>query len=252
MPDDVQMNQGYGKNAAVRTRRIRAALGAAAGAVSCAAALAGCAGPDTPARARPAAAPPKPLAQTALNARAFAVGERVGPYRTAEFTVSGGPMSDDYTAEPALCQPLVGLRSAEGGPLAQVHRRLGDPARPKGADVAVQLRSYGEGRAAGVMRALRVAGEKCKGGFTEKRGTVRATYLGVEKVPAPAGVGDEAQAFRLVVREVKGGAKEVEYLTVVRAGATTLSFRAEALDAADLGGVPKEIVDAQWEKWGKK
>ncbi|MFF0742040.1 hypothetical protein ACFYVL_16740 [Streptomyces sp. NPDC004111] len=250
------MNKGYGKNTAVRTR-IRAAGGAALGAVCCAAALTACGGPPEEPRNRPApAAAPQPLSQTALNARAFAPGEQAGPYRTTEYTVSGSPPSDEYTAAPALCQPLVGLRSAEGGPHSQVHRRLADPARPQGADVAVQLRSYRPGGAAGVMAALRTAGEKCKGGFTENRGRagaapVAARYTAVEKLPAPAGTGDEAQAYRLAVREVRGTGTAYEYLTVVRTGATTLSFRAETLGTADLGGVPKEIVDAQWEKWAK-
>ncbi|MFD3512258.1 hypothetical protein [Streptomyces sp. NPDC058657] len=246
------MDKGYGKNAGVRMRR-RAAV--AVGAVCCTALLAACENSAIPADAKPAAAP-RPLAQTALNTLAFTPGERVGPYRTAEFTVSGGPLSDDYTAAPARCQPLVGLKSVAGGPRSQVHRRLGDPAKPQGADVAVQLRSYAGPGAAVVMRALRAAGEKCGAGFTENRGrpgkdAVAARYTAVEKLAAPAGIGEEAQAFRLAVREARGQGTAYEYLTVVRAGASILSFRAETLGGTDLGGVPKDIVDAQWEKWGK-
>ncbi|MEU8888946.1 hypothetical protein [Streptomyces sp. NPDC048442] len=241
------MNQGYGK----KRTAARTILAAVAAVVSCTAALTACGAPAEPAArtdGKPAAAP-EPLSQTALTARALTPGEEAGPYRTAEYTVSGGPPSDDYTAAPAVCQPLVGLRAARGGPAAQVHRRLADPGEPQGADVAVQLRTYAAGRAAGVLEDLRTAGQKCAGGFAEVRGTNRGTYTGVGKLPAPAGVGDEAQAFRLALLDGKGGATSYEYLTVVRSGPTVLSFRAQTLEGTDLGGVPREIVDAQWEKF---
>ncbi|GHH52322.1 hypothetical protein [Streptomyces candidus] len=240
------MNKGYGKHAVVRTM---------AGALCCAAALTGCAGSAEPsADGRPAAGP-RPLTQAALNVRALSPGEAVGPYRTGEFTVSGGPLSDRYSATPPVCQPLVGLTSVRGGPVAQVHRRLGDPAKPQGVDVAVQLRSYGAGRAAAVMEELRTAGAECRDGFAERRGAtaggaVTATYTAVRKLPAPAGLGDEAQAYRLTLHDVRdAGRTTYEYLTVLRDGASLLSFRAEALAAADPGGVPKDVLDAQWEKW---
>ncbi|MGW7416090.1 hypothetical protein [Streptomyces sp. NPDC054863] len=239
------MNKGYGKKHATA----RPILAVAMAVVS--AALTACGGPAEPAArtdGKPAAAP-QALSPAALAARALTPGEEAGPYRTGEYTVSGGPPSDDYTAEPAVCQPLVGLRSVRGGPAAQVHRRLADPGKPQGTDVAVQLRTYAAGRAAGVLDDLRTAGKKCAGGFAEVRGTVRGTYTGVGKLPAPAGVGDEAQAFRLTLRDGKGAAASYEYLTVVRSGPTVLSFRAQTLESADLGGVPKEIVDAQWEKF---
>jgi hypothetical protein len=243
------MNKGYGKNAVVR---------AMAGALCCAAALTACGGSgETSARTdgRPATAP-EPLSQVQLNTLALPPGAAAGPYRTGEFTVSGGPPGDTYTAAPPVCRPLVGLGSARSGsPVAQVHRRLGDPAKPQGVDVAVQLRSYADGRASGVMEELRRAGEKCRSGFTENRGrtagrAVTATCTAVERLPAPAGIGDEAQAYRLTLRDARDGKRVThEYLTVVRAGATVLSFRAEALEAADPGGVPKEILEAQWERW---
>jgi hypothetical protein len=235
-------NQRYGKHASIRT--ILAVL-------SCAAALTACSGsadPDARADAKPSAAP-KPLTQAALGARALAPGAEVGPYRTGEYTVSGGPLSDAYTARPAVCQPLVSLRATRGGLAAQVHRRLTDPAHLQGADVAVQSRTYARGAAAQVMEDLRAAGKSCAGGFTEVRGSATGTYTAVEKAPAPAGTGDEAQAFRLALRDGKGGAASYEYLTAVRYGPTVVTFRAESLDDKDLGGVPKEIVDAQNEKF---
>ncbi|MFI0981953.1 hypothetical protein ACH4SP_33720 [Streptomyces sp. NPDC021093] len=237
------MNKGYGKKRTLARTTLAV--------VSCAVALTACGGPAEPAArtdGKPAAAP-KPLSQTALTARALTPGEETGPYRAGEYTVSGGPLSDDYTAAPAVCQPLVGLRAARGGPAAQVHRRLADPGKPQGTDVAVQLRTYAAGRAAGVLADLRTAGQKCAGGFAEVRGAARGTYTAVGKLPAPAGVGDEAQAFRLTLLDGKDGAPSYEYLTVVRSGPTVLSFRAQTLESADLGGVPKEIVDAQWEKF---
>ncbi|MFJ6699277.1 hypothetical protein ACIQM4_24790 [Streptomyces sp. NPDC091272] len=238
------MNKGYGKK--------HSALRTILAVVSCTAALTACGGPAEPAAGadgKPGAAP-APLSQAALTARALAPGAAVGPYRTGEFTVSGGPLSDDYTAAPAFCQPLVGVRATRGGPTAQVHRRLTDPAKPQGADVAVQLRSYAPGRAAVVLADLRAAGRRCAGGFAELRGgPARGTYTAVGSVPAPPGIGDEAQAFRLTLLDGEGGTPSYEYLTVVRSGASVLSFRAQALQDGDLGGVPREIVDAQWEKF---
>ncbi|CAM5529426.1 lipoprotein [Streptomyces spiroverticillatus] len=239
------MNQGYGKYGTHAP--IRAILAV----LTCTAALAACGGPADPAArtdAKPSAAP-KPLAQPALAARSLAPGAEAGPYRTGEYTVSGGPLSDAYTAKPPACQSLVSLRSARGGPVAQVHRRLTDPKHLQGADVAVQLRSYGKGRAAAVMGELRTAGKACAGGFTEVRGSGTGTYTSVAKAVAPAGAGDEAVAYRLGLKDGPGRSASYEYLTVVRYGATLVSFRAENLDGKDLGGVPKEIVDAQTEKF---
>ncbi|MFJ4878774.1 hypothetical protein ACIP93_26725 [Streptomyces sp. NPDC088745] len=231
------MNQGYGKHASTRT--ILAVL-------TCAAALTACAGPAAPAGAGPSAAP-RPLSQPALAARALSPGTQAGPYRTGEYTVSGGPLSDAYGARPSACGPLVSLRAVRGGPVTQVHRRLTDPENLRGADVAVQLRSYDKGRAAAVLDDLRAAGKKCAGGFTELRGDRSGTYTSVTAAAAPAGTGDEALAYRLGLRDGRNGSASYEYLTVVRYGATLVSFRAESLDDKDPGGVPKEIVDAQTE-----
>ncbi|MET9427680.1 hypothetical protein [Streptomyces sp. NPDC003036] len=99
------------------------------------------------------------------------------------------------------------------------------------------------------MAALATAGTACAGGFTEDRALTKARYLKVEPVKAPA-IGDEAKAFRFTIQDVKNkDLRLYEYLTVLRSGSTTLSFRADVLDTKDFGGVPQEVVTAQWEKF---
>lgn len=244
------MNKGYGKSASVRV-----VLGVACGA----AVLTACGGAaEPPGRTddRPAAA--KPLAQSALHSRAFTPGEKIGPYLAGEYLTSGGPSSEHYGAGPRACTPLVNLGDVGvtpgGAPFSQVHRKVADPVKPRGAEVAVSLRSFPAGGADQVMRKLRTAGERCTGGFKGERGNAAARYTAVEELPAPAGIGDEAQAYRLTLHRTQDPRRTThEYLTVVRSGVSTLAFRADALEAADPGGVPKEIVDAQWERfqWGR-
>ncbi|MFJ2741276.1 hypothetical protein ACIO3O_16595 [Streptomyces sp. NPDC087440] len=245
------MNQGYGKYGKQGKRGMRASIRVSLAVLACTAALTACGGPADPAAradAKPSAAP-KPLTQPALAARSLAPGAAAGPYRTSEYTVSGGPLSDAYTAKPPVCQALVSLRSVRGGPVAQVHRRLTDPRNLQGADVAVQLRSYAKGRAAAVMGDLRAAGKQCAGGFSEVRGSGAGVYTSEAEADVPAGAGDEAVAYRLGLKDGPGRTASYEYLTVVRYGATLVSFRAENLDGKDLDGVPREILDAQTEKF---
>ncbi|MFJ2174718.1 hypothetical protein ACIOHE_17700 [Streptomyces sp. NPDC087851] len=195
---------------------------------------------------------PTPLTDAQLTAGSFTDGERIGAYTASAYAL-GAPLGENYTAEPTGCQPLVSL--ARGAtlhaPVAEVNRGFEDADETYGVTVAVQLRSYAARGAAGVLGALRAAGRQCADGFTEDRGLARARYLSVESADAPD-LGDEAVAYRftiLDVRDVRGEAKLYEYLTVVRDGACTLSFRAETTDGEDIGGVPEEIVRAQWEKF---
>ncbi|MFJ2114623.1 MULTISPECIES: hypothetical protein [unclassified Streptomyces] len=204
---------------------------------------------DGKASASAVPAPPAPLGQALLTAASLTDGERVGRYTVSEYAL-GAPLGEDYTAEPAVCQPLVSLAGGATAfePAAEVHRRAEVPGGTLGVTVSVQLRSYADGGAAGVMSALREAGRECADGFTEVRATARAAYLKVEPDRAPD-VGDEATAYRFTVRDVKGVLKLYEYLTVVRSGSTTLSFRAEILGTEDVGGVPDDLVRAQWQKF---
>ncbi|MFD7440693.1 hypothetical protein [Streptomyces sp. NPDC059909] len=189
------------------------------------------------------------LTQQQLTALAFTDGEKVGRYTASEFTL-GAPLGEEYTADPETCQPLVSLAKGATAyaPAAEVHRRVDVPDEMIGTTVAVQLRSYSPKDAAGVMKALDTAGKECAAGFTEIRAIAKAKYLTVEPAKAPA-VGDEAKAYRFTILDVKGKLKLYEYLTVVRSGSTTLSFRAEITDTKDIGGVPEEVITAQWEKF---
>ncbi|MFJ9031254.1 hypothetical protein ACIRQP_22555 [Streptomyces sp. NPDC102274] len=192
---------------------------------------------------------PAPLTEDRLTAASLTDGERIGAYTASEYAL-GAPLGDDYTAEPAVCQPLVSLAKGATAfdPVAEVQRKADIPDELLGLTVAVQLRSYTAPDAAGVMKALGTAGRECAGGFTENRALARARYLKVEPARAPD-VGDEARAYRFTLLDVKGTLKLYEYLTVVRSGSTTLSFRAEITGTKDVGGVPDEIIRAQWQKF---
>ncbi|MFF2066396.1 hypothetical protein ACFVWZ_32100 [Streptomyces sp. NPDC058200] len=190
-----------------------------------------------------------PLTEKQLTAVSFTDGEKIGAYTASDYSL-GAPLGEDYTAEPAVCQPLVSLTKGATafGPAAEVHRKVDIPDEMLGLTVGVQLRSYAAQDATGVMKALETAGRQCAGGFTEVRAMVRATYLKVEPAKAPD-LGDEAAAYRFTILDVKGKLKLYEYLTVIRSGSTTLAFRAEITGTKDVGGVPEEIVRAQWQKF---
>lgn len=198
------------------------------------------------------AAGPRALTEAQLTAASFTDGETVGKYTASEFTL-GAPHGDDYTADPAVCQPLVSLAAdvTDHDLRSEVNRQVDVPDEMLGTTVAVQLRSYGRGDAARVMKALTRAGEKCADGFTEVRAVARGKYLKAEPVRPPEfGEGaDEARAYHFTILDVKGKLKLHEYLTVVRSGSVTLSFRADLLGTKDIGGVPREVTDAQWEKF---
>ncbi len=195
---------------------------------------------------------PEVLTEAQLTAASFTDGETVGRYTASEFTL-GAPHGDEYTADPAVCQPLVSLAAdvTDYDLRTEVSRKVDVPGETPGPTVDVQLRSYGSGDAARVMKDLDKAGEECAGGFTEERAVARGKYLEVEPVETPGfGTGaDEAEAYRLTIRDVKGKLKLRDYLTVVRSGSTTLSFRGDILGTEDIGGVPREVLDAQWEKF---
>ncbi|MFJ8886977.1 hypothetical protein ACIRJR_26730 [Streptomyces sp. NPDC102402] len=208
----------------------------------------------SPAASRPASTAPSggALTEAQLTALAFTDGERAGSLTASEYTVDG-PLGDAYTAAPAVCQPLVSLAGDVSGhePVAQVQREADKPEEMLGVTVDVTLRSYDGGGAAKVMASLDKAGRECAGGFTEERAVARATYEKAEpaSLPAVADEADEAKAYRFTVLDVKGKLKLYEYLTVLRSGSTTLAFRAEILGTEDVGGVPEDVIAAQWKKF---
>lgn len=187
-----------------------------------------------------------------LKAASFTDGEKVAAYTASEYVLDG-PLGDAYTAVPAGCQPLVSLSGevSDPDPAAQVQRKVDVPDEMLGTSVDVTLRSYANAGAATVMKALDKAGRDCAGGFTEQRAVAAAKYLKVEpaKAPAFAAEADEAKAYRFTILDVKGQEKLYEYLTVVRSGSTTLAFRAEITSTKDIGGVPPEVMTAQWAKF---
>ncbi|GGY81667.1 hypothetical protein CP967_08165 [Streptomyces nitrosporeus] len=198
------------------------------------------------------AAPSGGLTEAQLTEAALTEGERAGVHTVSEYVLDG-PHSDMYTADPAVCQPLVSLAGDVSGhePTAQVQRKTDILDDMRGVTVDVTLRSYPGDGAAEVMRALGKAGTECAGGFTEERALVRAGYEKTEPAALPpfADEADEAEAYRFTIRDVKDELKLYEYLTVLRSGSTTLAFRAESLGTEDFGGVPQEVMDAQWKKF---
>ncbi|MEU9060572.1 hypothetical protein AB0D13_17425 [Streptomyces sp. NPDC048430] len=239
-------------------RRGAVAAGCAVGALL---GLTGCGGGDdgdgkgsagrSPAPSRPAATA-EGLTEAQLTAAAFTDGERAGGLTASEYTLDG-PLGDAYTADPAVCQPLVSLAGdvSDYDPVAQVQRKADKPEEMLGVTVDVTLRSYGNGEAAKVMESLDRAGRECAGGLTEERAVARAAYEKVEPaaLPAFAEEADEAKAYRFTVLDVKGKLKLYEYLTVLRSGSTTLAFRGEILGTQDIGGVPEDVMAAQWKKF---
>ncbi|MFD8981573.1 hypothetical protein [Streptomyces sp. NPDC059564] len=173
-------------------------------------------------------------------------GAQAGPYEVEE-PLLDEPFSELYDASPAVCGPLTSL--AKAGHTAQAYGSVGVPDKPLEVSMDILLRSYKDGAAAGaVMKSLAEAGARCAGGYKEERAVTDAPVLRVEKVPAPA-IGDEALAYRIVVQDVKD--KDIslyEYLTLVRTGPVTLSFRSDIVATDDFGGVPQEIVTAQWQR----
>ncbi|MFF3321096.1 hypothetical protein [Streptomyces sp. NPDC002889] len=244
---------GAGKQRKQDSRRLWRGVTAAAAA---GALLAGCgAGGDKGGAASNGSGKPsapaagqKALTEADLKAAAFEDGERIGTYRAHEDAY--GPLDENYTADPARCQPLVSLThgATDHDPVAEVNRDVDIADEVMGVGVLVQLRSYEGATAAAVMKNLAAAGTACAGGFTEERALTHAKVLEVEPVKAP-GIGDEALAYHLTVLDVKGKLKLHEYLTVVRSGSTTLSFRGEYLGTKDIKEVPPEIIDAQWKKF---
>ncbi|MEU9027582.1 hypothetical protein AB0D46_08595 [Streptomyces sp. NPDC048383] len=192
--------------------------------------------------------PPGPDA-AALKALVLTAGAKAGRYEADEPFLDE-PFSEIYEAEPAVCLPLTTLATA--GHTAQAYATVGVPGKPLDVDTAVLLRSYRDANAAGAaLKSLAEAGKRCAGGYTEERAVIDAKVLRVEPVAAPA-IGDEALAYRIVTRDVKDeGASLHQYLTVVRSGPVTLSFSSDIVDTTDFGGVPQEIVTAQWEKFSR-
>ncbi|MGW0365196.1 hypothetical protein [Streptomyces sp. NPDC002990] len=183
-----------------------------------------------------------------LKAFALAPGDKAGQYEAAEPFLDE-PMNEIYDAQPAACQPLTSLGKA--GHTAQAYTKTNVPGDWQAVGTDILLRSYRDGGAASAMKSLAEAGRQCAGGYTEERGVVEGKVLTVEPVEAPA-LGDEALAYGIVVQDVKEeDIKLYKYLTVIRAGAVTLSFRSDILDTKDFGGVPQDVVTAQWEKFSK-
>ena len=59
-------------------------------------------------------------------------------------------------------------------------------------------------------------------------------------------------AYRLSVQDVTDGEIVfVEYLTVVRSGATTFAFRAQTTEPQDHAGVPQELVTDQLQRYAE-
>ncbi|MET3987478.1 hypothetical protein ABIC27_005378 [Streptomyces sp. PvR034] len=246
----------------VRNTTVRRGAGAAFGALLLVGAAA-CGGSDradketgvpAPRTAAPSAPTPVPPATPGpgvdrLKALALAPGESAGPYQAGE-PVLDEPINESYEVTPAVCAPLTSLGKA--GHTAQAYAHTSVPGELTGVGTDILLRSYRDGTAAdAALKSLAAAGKSCAGGYTEDRMLAEGKVLTVEPVQAPK-LGDAAQAYRIVVQDVKEKNLSLyKYLTVIRSGAVTLSFRSDILDIKDFGAVPPEIVTAQWEKFAK-
>ncbi|MET9323439.1 hypothetical protein ABZX75_25090 [Streptomyces sp. NPDC003038] len=183
-----------------------------------------------------------------LKTLVLSPGEKAGRYEADE-PLLDEPMSELFDAEPAACTPLTSLGAA--GHTAQAYAKTSVPGEWQAVGTDILLRSYQGGGAAAATKSLAEAGRRCAGGYTEDRALAEAKVLAVEPVEAPA-FGDEALAYRIVLQDVKD--KDItlyRYLTVIRSGSVTLSFRSNAIDTKDFGGVPREVVAAQWEKFSR-
>ncbi|MFW6695357.1 hypothetical protein [Streptomyces sp. MAR4 CNX-425] len=204
----------------------------------------------------PGKAAAKPWSEGRLKKAALREGSTAGGY-IVSLPVSEEPSYDDlgYTASKRVCQPLVSLAegATETDPVATVNRAA-DPfesdSGPKltAPSVDIQLRSYRGGDAETVMQALRDATDACGDGFTEDRTLSSAPVRSVEEIDGPrvAEEADESVSVRLRVEDVKDeDIVFTEYLTVVRVGTQTASFRLESLDQKDHGPLPAALVQAQ-------
>ncbi|MET9697543.1 hypothetical protein ABZY31_11520 [Streptomyces sp. NPDC006529] len=235
----------------------RHAAGAATAVLLLVAAATACGGQQdretgVPAPRATATSTPPPAAQgpaaDKLKALALAPGEKAGAYEADE-PVLDEPMNESYEATPAACRPLTSLGRA--GHRAQAYVKTDVPDEMRAVVTEILLRSYDGAGAKAALASLAAAGKSCAGGYTEDRMLAEGRILRVETVPPPK-LGDEAQAYRIVVQDVKDKNLSLfKYLTVIRSGSVTLSFRSDVLDIKDFGGVPPEVVTAQWEKFAK-
>ncbi|MFD3651601.1 hypothetical protein ACFWVT_08100 [Streptomyces cyaneofuscatus] len=190
------------------------------------------------------------LAPTAgqLASYVLAPGAEAGRYEASEGMLDE-PSSEAYEAMPKVCTPLTTLSGA--GHTAHAYVTVGVPGEFQEVDTDILMRSYSGDGAAAAMKSLSEAGRRCAVGYTEDRALVEANVTEVKPVAAPS-LGDEALAFRIVVQDVKDrNISLYKYLTVIRSGSVTLSFRSDILDVKDFGGVPPEVMTAQWEKFTK-
>ncbi|MEU8773860.1 hypothetical protein [Streptomyces sp. NPDC048606] len=221
---------------------------AAAGAPATPAAAGGgasaAASPSAPASPSPVGTP-GPAADR-LKELLVAPATRIGRYQVSE-PVLDEPFSEMYEAVPVVCTPLSTLSKA--GHTAQAYGTVLVPEKPLEVGTAILLRSYPHETAArAALASLAEAGRQCAGGYTEDRALAEAKVLRVEEVKAPA-IGDEARAYRIVTQDLKDEKISLyQYLTVVRTGSVTLSFDSSIIATHDFGGVPQEIVTAQWKK----
>ncbi|MFD0430583.1 hypothetical protein ACFQ60_34035 [Streptomyces zhihengii] len=249
-PDD-QGHQGngarmFGRGTARTGRRVTGVAVAGMLAMTAACGDGGGPEPERPAGSAPAPTRPRPP-RRAWRTRRSPTDGASAPTPCARPT---SPVQRELHRRPRLLpaagQPRAGRhrpRPRRRGPPAGRHPRGGRRHRRPRPVAHLRGRRRG-GRPARPRRR----GESCAGGFTEVRTLARAKVLSVEPAEAPA-LGDEAKAFRITIEDVKSDRRLYEYLTVVRSGPTTLSFRADYLGTKDVGGVPREIVEAQWKQF---
>lgn len=173
----VGIQRGQGRRAAALTIAVVLALGATAcsGDEDSSGGPGGSGGSGKDDKPSAAAHGPKALSEAQLKAASFTDGQTVGKYTASEYTLDG-PLGDAYTAGPAGCQPLVSLAGdvSDHDPAAQVQRKVDVPDEMLGVTVDVTLRSYRNGDAAAVMKALDKAGKDCAAWDSPRSGPLRA------------------------------------------------------------------------------
>ncbi|MBT2368875.1 hypothetical protein J7E88_27040 [Streptomyces sp. ISL-10] len=190
-----------------------------------------------------AAADGKVLGQQDLE-RAV-VTEKDLPGRT--FDALPGPVSADITlVDPSSCQAVadaVGM-SSPFPPKARVKQVISSAEGDHGG--SMMLASYPPDQAAAIIPALHTALDSCRA-FTPAYGFA---YEDVTQMQDP-GLGNGSAAFHLLQVLSSKGKKPLKVpvtVTVVRAGATLLTFQSTNTKDSDPAVFPQDAVDTQLAK----
>jgi hypothetical protein len=191
------------------------------------------------------------MTQEQVETALLPIGETVGEFKVRE--TPGAELNDVIELDDEVCQPLSSLVQLDTQPAASAWRSAGGPDFEDMA-VQTQLLSYGGDGAAEVFAQVEQAVAGCADGFEIDPIFTGSSAVSVEALDAPP-VGDDAAAYRIRTRIAPGGDSPHVFascVVVARGGHEVLLFKTLSLVAGDCDGVPREIVDAQWERYTAK